>query len=46
MVIVVHGGAGRWDDVPEAEARAGCERAASAGWRVLEAGGAAIEHHP
>ncbi|MBI3071207.1 MAG: isoaspartyl peptidase/L-asparaginase [Deltaproteobacteria bacterium] len=43
MVIVVHGGAGRWDDVAEAEARAGCERSAREGWRVLEAGGAAID---
>lgn len=43
IAIVVHGGAG-WirDEVVDA-ARAGCRRAADAGWQVLSRGGSALD---
>ena len=43
MRIVVHGGAGRIREARHAACRAGCERAARAGWRVLAEGGSALD---
>jgi beta-aspartyl-peptidase (threonine type) len=41
--LIVHGGA--WDipDAAVAACKSGCERALSAGWRILEAGGSALD---
>ena len=42
-VLIVHGGA--WD-IPDAvvsACKSGCERALTAGWRILEAGGSALD---
>lgn len=41
--LIVHGGAGRFADDERAPARAGCERAAAAGLRILHAGGSALD---
>ncbi len=41
--IIVHGGAGRWDLRDETAGLAGIARAAEAGWRVLAAGGSALD---
>lgn len=41
--IVVHGGAGRYPDNDAVERRDGCERAARAGWRILQRGGQALD---
>ncbi|MGE0519969.1 MAG: isoaspartyl peptidase/L-asparaginase family protein [Candidatus Binatia bacterium] len=41
--LIVHGGAGRHAADAEAAARAGCERAADAGWRVMVGGGTAVD---
>jgi beta-aspartyl-peptidase (threonine type) len=41
--IVVHGGAGDMDPSREADALAGCERAAEIGFAILEAGGTALD---
>lgn len=41
--IVVHGGAGHWDAGDRVLAVAGVARAAGIGWRVLAAGGSALE---
>ena len=41
--IIVHGGAGRWDLRDETAGLAGVARAAEAGWRVLAAGGSALD---
>jgi len=41
--IIVHGGAGRWDLRDETAGLAGVARAAQAGWRVLAAGGSALD---
>ncbi len=43
LAIVVHGGAGRWDESERDGAVAGARRAAAAGWQVLETGGAALD---
>lgn len=42
-VIVVHGGAGRWDAADRTLAVAGVARAAGVAWAVLAAGGSALE---
>jgi beta-aspartyl-peptidase (threonine type) len=42
-MVVVHGGAGLYADDREAEARAGCQRAAEAGRAVLAGGGSALD---
>jgi beta-aspartyl-peptidase (threonine type) len=41
--LIVHGGA--WDipDAAVAACKSGCERALTAGWRILEAGGSALD---
>jgi beta-aspartyl-peptidase (threonine type) len=41
--LIVHGGA--WDipDAAVAACKSGCERALAAGWRILEAGGSALD---
>jgi L-asparaginase / beta-aspartyl-peptidase len=41
--LIVHGGA--WDipDAAVAACKSGCDRALAAGWRILEAGGAALD---
>jgi beta-aspartyl-peptidase (threonine type) len=41
--ILVHGGAGRWAPQDHVLAVAGVARAASVGWRVLAAGGSALD---
>ncbi len=41
--IVVHGGAGAYRDDHIASRADGCERAARAGWQVLQRGGAALD---
>jgi len=41
--IVVHGGAGAWEDGERDAAIQGVARAAAAGWKVLQAGGASLE---
>lgn len=41
--IIVHGGAGTVEDARRAGAIVGCERAAEAGWAVLERGGSALD---
>jgi beta-aspartyl-peptidase (threonine type) len=41
--IVVHGGAGRWDASDRTLAVAGVARAAGVAWRVLAAGGSALD---
>jgi L-asparaginase / beta-aspartyl-peptidase len=43
MALVVHGGAGATPPARFDEARRGCGRAAVAGWRVLSAGGSALD---
>jgi beta-aspartyl-peptidase (threonine type) len=41
--VLVHGGAGKSDRATLAERRAGCEQAAEIAWRLLEAGGDAVD---
>ena len=41
--LVVHGGCGRVPREEEALRNAACERAADAGWRLLQAGGSALD---
>jgi beta-aspartyl-peptidase (threonine type) len=41
--IIVHGGAGTWEDERCIAGRLGCERAAEAGWAVLGRGGSALD---
>jgi L-asparaginase / beta-aspartyl-peptidase len=41
--IIVHGGAGAWQPADEADALSGVSAAAEAGFRVLAAGGAALD---
>lgn len=41
--LVVHGGAGAWDQERRGPAREGCERASRAGLEVLAAGGEALD---
>ena len=41
--LIVHGGAGRFAEDERAAARAGCERAAAAGLRILREGGSALD---
>lgn len=43
IAIVVHGGAGRWEETERAGALAGVRRAAASGWRILQAGGTALD---
>lgn len=43
IAIVVHGGAGRWEETERAGALAGVRRAAATGWGILEAGGTALD---
>lgn len=41
--IAVHGGAGRWLEAERDAAVDGARRAAAAGWRILQAGGTALD---
>jgi beta-aspartyl-peptidase (threonine type) len=41
--IIVHGGAGGVEDARRERCITGCETAAQAGWKVLEAGGSAVD---
>lgn len=41
--IIVHGGAGRYPQDDAGERADGCERAARAGWRILQRGGTALD---
>src|SRR5437764_5426349 len=41
--IIVHGGAGGVEDALRDRVISGCEEAARAGWKVLEAGGSALD---
>ena len=41
--IVVHGGAGRYPNDDAGDRAAGCERAARAGWHLLQRGGTALD---
>src|ERR1700730_15759078 len=41
--LIVHGGAGDIPDAAVPACKSGCERALTAGWRILEAGGAALD---
>jgi beta-aspartyl-peptidase (threonine type) len=43
LALIVHGGAGNIPDERQAAARAGCHAAVEAGWRVLLAGGSALD---
>ena len=43
LSIAVHGGAGALTDTAAAGAKAGCARAAAAGYRVLQRGGSALD---
>jgi beta-aspartyl-peptidase (threonine type) len=43
IAIVVHGGAGNIEPELEENYRQGCEEAAIIGWRILQAGGSALE---
>lgn len=43
LSIIVHGGAGRVDAASVPARLAACRRAAEAGWRVLQSGGAALD---
>lgn len=41
--IVVHGGAGKWQQSDIAMAHAACQRAAQAGWQILNQGGHSLD---
>jgi beta-aspartyl-peptidase (threonine type) len=41
--IIVHGGAGSVEDARRDRCISGCEEAAAAGWKVLDAGGSALD---
>jgi L-asparaginase / beta-aspartyl-peptidase len=43
IAIIVHGGAGDIDDERHGVVQAGCREAALAGWRILQAGGSALD---
>ncbi|OGA26761.1 MAG: hypothetical protein A3F77_01985 [Betaproteobacteria bacterium RIFCSPLOWO2_12_FULL_67_28] len=43
VALVVHGGAGHWVEAERDAAVAGVRRAAAAGWRILDAGGTALD---
>jgi beta-aspartyl-peptidase (threonine type) len=43
IAIVVHGGAGRWEEAERAGALAGVRRAAAAAWRILHGGDTALD---
>ena len=43
IAVIVHGGAGKWAGDKHAQAKAGCEAARDAAYRVLEAGASALD---
>lgn len=43
IALIVHGGAGEMPDEDVAACRTGCQEAVQAGWKILQAGGAALD---